>query len=147
MLAALSRTVCCVRHFARQRTARGWPQALKEKYTRAKALGAHASGLKAQLAAAKADLERRRLRSAAADISAGGDGVATGAPDEGEQDALRELERLRGEYTAAFDELRALKGEIEHVQRLLEQSRERIAVRAASLLPPVCLTRVRLRLV
>lgn len=104
-------------------------QTLKEKYARAKALGAHASGLKTQLAAAKADLEQRRLRSAAADISAGGDGVATGAPDAGEQAALRELERLRGEYTTAFDELRTLKGEIEHVQRLLEQSRARIAVR------------------
>ena len=39
------------------------------------------------------------------------------------------MDGLKAEYHATFDELRSRKTEIEHLQKLLEQSRVSIAVR------------------
>lgn len=104
-------------------------QELKEKYIRAKALGARANELKAEVATLKASLERHRLSAAAADIAAGGDGqVATGGGDAAASEITATMEACKQEYRACFDELRDHKHAIEHLQKLLEQSRERMAV-------------------
>jgi hypothetical protein len=113
-------------------------QVLKAKYVRAKELGGRANALKADIGGYKATLQRERLRVSAADIAAGGDGtpVDTGGAEGGARDesaaaaeARAKLDVAKGEYHAAFDELRVLKREIEHLQKLLEQSRDGMAVR------------------
>ena len=108
-------------------------QELKAKYIRAKELGARANALKADVTAAKQALEHARMRASAADIAAGGDGIAAGraaGEESAEGSAARQrLDGLKAEYHATFDELRSRKTEIEHLQKLLEQSRVSIAVR------------------
>ena len=114
-------------------------QELKEQYIRAKALGARANELKAEVAALKGALEQQRLSAAAADIAAGGDGqaAAAGHGDADISDITAKMEARKQEYRACFDELRDHKHAIEHLQKLLEQSRDRMAVRASSCARPM----------
>jgi chromosome segregation ATPase len=100
---------------------------LKEKYLNAKALGAKANALKATVNALKGDMERARLGRSAADIANGGDGIVEVTTEE--REARERLEALKQEYRATFDKLRDHKQAIEHLQKLLEQSRESMAVR------------------
>lgn len=108
-------------------------QDLKAKYLRAKELGTRANALKAEITAAKKALEHARLRASAADIAAGGNGVAAATSSDEECGEARRakgrLDSLKADYHAVFDELRSRKSEIEHLQKLLEQSRVSIAVR------------------
>ena len=107
-------------------------QELRERYESAKALGARANALKADVATLKATLERSRLAAAAADIAAGGDGAAAGgAATAADGELVAQMEAKKQEYRACFDELRDHKSAIEHLQKLLEQSRSRMAVRSS----------------
>jgi chromosome segregation ATPase len=103
-------------------------QDLKEKYARAKILGAHANSLKQQLCTAKASLERRRFSQAAADIANRSVTMAADSVDAGEAAMLTQLEELKNEYHGSISELRSLKSSIEHLQQTLQQSRARIQV-------------------
>jgi ABC-type phosphate transport system auxiliary subunit len=110
-------------------------QDLKEKYARAKALGAYANSLKQKLCATKAALERRRLSQAASDIANSGPSTAAAECVDTEEAALlAQIEELKTEYQGSIDELRSLKSAIEHLQLTLQQSRTRIQVLHSSAL-------------
>ncbi|KAF5843229.1 P-loop containing nucleoside triphosphate hydrolase protein [Dunaliella salina] len=101
---------------------------LKQKYDAAKAIGASVNGSKTRISELKALIEQRRIQRAVAagDLSGGG-GDAEGAEDDPEEARCRaHIEREKGKYKDAFDQLREHKKEIEHLHMLLEQSRLRL---------------------
>ena len=123
---------------------------LKSKYLRAKELGGRANALKAEIGDLKATLQRERLRASAATLVDTEADLATSAATAEESAAARDararLEAAKGEYHATFDELRGHKSEIEHLQKLLEQSRDGMVVRAlSSLLETYLMNRLRQR--
>jgi kinesin family member 6/9 len=105
-------------------------QELKQKYLEAKALGASATNLKAAMGATKQALEHRRMQRSAASICEGGDGDLSGLEGEDiqERNIREKLMEQKTEYKAVFEKLRERKSEIEHLQRLLEQSRQQLVV-------------------
>ena len=95
---------------------------LKEKYGRAKALGERVNAARAKINQLKATIEQRRVAQSMAEQE--------GRPiDEfvaEEERCKLAIDREKGDYRDAFNELRDLKKEIEHLQMLLEQSRKRL---------------------
>mmetsp|Transcript_31029 Transcript_31029/g.80829 ORF Transcript_31029/g.80829 Transcript_31029/m.80829 type:complete len:928 (+) Transcript_31029:376-3159(+) len=101
---------------------------LKQKYDAAKAIGASVNESKTRISELKALIEQRRIQRAVAagDLSGGG-GAAEDAGDDPEEARCRaHIEREKGKYKDAFDQLREHKKEIEHLHMLLEQSRLRL---------------------
>uniref|UniRef100_A0A383VGS4 Kinesin-like protein n=1 Tax=Tetradesmus obliquus TaxID=3088 RepID=A0A383VGS4_TETOB len=102
-------------------------QLLKTKYEQAKALGVAVNTSKARINELRAQIEQWRMQRSAACVAEGRDALAELAQDDPrELQAKQAIEQEKGSYKAAFSQLRDLKGEIEHLQLLLEQSRQRL---------------------
>lgn len=102
-------------------------QELKAKYGEAKALAARATALKHDMSALKQRMEHARLQSAAADIVAGGAGASSRGADD-DADRAR-LAAQRQDYTHAFERLRDLKVDIEHLHGMMQASAKQLTVR------------------
>jgi hypothetical protein len=77
--------------------------------------------------ALKAGIEQRRVQRGVAGVADGEDAAAAAAAAEAEEaEAKRDMEAEKGRYKASFERLRNLKKEIEHLQLLLEQSRQKL---------------------
>ncbi|TPX61137.1 hypothetical protein SpCBS45565_g07339 [Spizellomyces sp. 'palustris'] len=85
---------------------------LKNKYTEAKALGEQASQLRSAIKAMKATLTQTEVGDAAA--------------EEQSVDLRKRALESSARYKAAYQQLKDLKIEIEHLQHLLEQARHRL---------------------
>jgi hypothetical protein len=108
---------------------------LKEKYDAAKALAERVNRAREETNRLKTEIERRRVERAMASIVEGktgdeaADGVGAGAVGAGggadavEEDLKLSMDAQKTEYKAAFQSLRDMKTEIEHIQRLLEGNR------------------------
>jgi len=96
---------------------------LREKYAEAKATGEVVNAARTKINSLKAKIEQRRVERAMHAVSSGGE--AEGA-DPQEQEARGQMEAAKGQYKDHFDQLKTLKGEIEHIQHLLESSRVRL---------------------
>lgn len=104
---------------------------LKEKYDAAKALAERVNRAREETNRLKTEIERRRVERAMASIVEGktGDEAADGGAGAGagadavEEDLKLSMDAQKTEYKAAFQSLRDMKTEIEHIQRLLEGNR------------------------
>ena len=77
--------------------------------------------------ALKAGIEQRRVQRGVAGVADGEDAAEAAAAAEAEEaEAKRDMEAEKGRYKASFERLRNLKKEIEHLQLLLEQSRQKL---------------------
>eukprot|EP00877_Chromochloris_zofingiensis_P015099 jgi/Chrzof1/9843/Cz04g18020.t1 len=100
---------------------------LKAKYEQAKAMGAAVNASKDKINEYKAVIQQRRIQKSVAGVAEGADPeAALSAPDPEEEKAKELIEQEKEKYKDAFAQLRDLKGEIEHLQLLLEQSRQRV---------------------
>ena len=93
---------------------------LRQRYEEAKALGEAVNGARACINALKARVETCRQKRAAAGVADGGGGSL---PSPEEEALVAELDGEKRKYKEGFAKLRELKGEIEHLQHLLEQAR------------------------
>ena len=93
---------------------------LRQRYEEAKALGEAVNGARACINALKARVETCRQKRAAAGVADGGGGEL---PSPEEEALVAELDGEKRKYKEGFAKLRELKGEIEHLQHLLEQAR------------------------
>ena len=93
---------------------------LRQRYEEAKALGEAVNGARACINALKARVETCRQKRAAAGVADGGGGAL---PSPEEEALVAELDGEKRKYKEGFAKLRELKGEIEHLQHLLEQAR------------------------
>ncbi|KAG2448578.1 hypothetical protein HYH02_006469 [Chlamydomonas schloesseri] len=101
-------------------------QLLKAKYDSAKSLGAAVNDSKGRINELRAAIEQRRMQRGAAAVAAGmsPEQLTDDDPEESRCKELMEQEKAR--YRDAFNQLRDLKKEIEHLHLLLEQSRTRL---------------------
>jgi kinesin family protein 6/9 len=97
---------------------------LKDKYDEAKALGAAVNTSRARINKLKSHIEQIRVERAMQGLSSE-TGVAP-ASDPEEDSHKASIESEKEAYKAAFNRLKELKVEIEHLQLLLEQSRKRL---------------------
>jgi len=97
---------------------------LRDKYASAKATGEVVNAARAKINSLKAKIEQRRVERAMQAVSNGGSSEEGEDPEEAE--ARREMEAQKEKYKTNFDELKKFKGEIEHIQHLLESSRVRL---------------------
>ena len=75
----------------------------------------------------KAGIEQRRVQRGVAGVADGEDAAEAAAAAEAEEvEAKRDMEAEKARYKASFERLRNLKKEIEHLQLLLEQSRQKL---------------------
>ena len=95
---------------------------LRQRYEEAKALGEAVNGARACINALKGRVETCRQKRAAAGVADGGGGAL---PSPEEEALVAELDGEKRKYKEGFAKLRELKGEIEHLQHLLEQARAR----------------------
>ena len=105
---------------------------LRQRYEEAKALGESVNGARACINALKGRVETCRQKRAAAGVADGGGGAL---PSPEEEALVAELDGEKRKYKEGFAKLRELKGEIEHLQHLLEQARARAPHLSAR--PPV----------
>ena len=96
---------------------------LREKYAEAKATGEVVNAARAQINSLKAKIEQRRVERAMHAVSSGDEAAGE---DPVEQEARAAMEKQKEKYKEHFDQLKVLKGEIEHIQHLLESSRVRL---------------------
>lgn len=96
---------------------------LKQKYDAAKALGQQVNASKQRINELKAHIEQRRVQRSMSEPATPPEQLA---PDPEEERAKAAIEQEKTSYKGAFDQLRSLKQEIEHLQLLLEQSRQRL---------------------
>ncbi|KAF6266655.1 kinesin family member 6 [Scenedesmus sp. NREL 46B-D3] len=102
-------------------------QLLKAKYDQAKALGVAVNASKARINELRTQIEQWRMQRSAACVAEGRDVLAELALDDPrELQAKQAIEQEKASYKSAFSHLRDLKGEIEHLQLLLEQSRQKL---------------------
>jgi len=105
-------------------------QLLKAKYDEAKALGERVNAARAEINTVKSQIETVRRERAVAEVASaegGGGGGGGGAAAGAEEERLKaQLEDGKRSYKEGFAKLKELKGEIEHLQHLLEQSRRRL---------------------
>lgn len=94
---------------------------LRTKYAEAKKLGEAVNGTRARINAAKSSIEAMRRQAAAQAAAAGGEAPAEMSPQE--QTAREEIEHEKAAYKEKYQRLRELKAEIDHLHKLLEQSR------------------------
>ena len=102
---------------------------LKAKYAAAKGAAERVNGAKARIAEIKSRIEQRRVERAMRAVAQGGridESSAEAASDPEEVAARADMEREKTSYKSSYEELRGLKHEIEHLQLLLEQSRQRL---------------------
>ncbi|PNW88606.1 hypothetical protein CHLRE_01g036800v5 [Chlamydomonas reinhardtii] len=101
-------------------------QLLKTKYDSAKSLGAAVNDSKGRINELRSAIEQRRMQRGAAAVAAGmsPEQLTDDDPEESRCKELMEQEKAR--YRDAFNQLRELKKEIEHLHLLLEQSRTRL---------------------
>lgn len=105
---------------------------LKEKYDRAKALAETVNKCRDETNRLKGEIEKRRVERAMATIVEGGDGAAaassaTASADDPTELALRSsMDAQKAAYKTSFQELRDLKSEIEHIQKLLESGQQKL---------------------
>ena len=92
---------------------------LRQRYEEAKALGESVNGARACINALKGRVETCRQKRAAAGVADGGGAL----PSPEEEALVAELDGEKRKYKEGFGSLRELKGEIEHLQHLLEQAR------------------------
>ncbi|XP_071963656.1 kinesin-like protein KIF6 [Antedon mediterranea] len=92
-------------------------QVLKIKYNEAKALGQQVNSARQQINKLKGHIEHYRMQQAVRSTA------NENEPDEIEQNLRREMEKEKQSYKDAFNQLKILKTEIEHLQHLLEKSR------------------------
>ncbi|QDZ21232.1 kinesin [Chloropicon primus] len=96
---------------------------LKEKFQEAKALGRVVGECKQNISGLKASIEKRRMERAVQGLSEGGDDQE-GDPQE---DLLKsKIDREKFKYKEGFGKLKGLKREIEHIQKILENSRNKL---------------------
>jgi kinesin family member 6/9 len=98
---------------------------LKEKYEAAKERGAVVNDSKGKIQELKALIEQRRVQRSVAGLAEGG-AAAPGAADPEEERIKQQIEREKARYKGAFEELKALKQEIDNIQILLEKSRKQL---------------------
>ena len=97
---------------------------LKDKFKQAKTLGRTVSECKKNISGFKSAIEKRRMERAVQGLSEGNDGEQLEDPQE---DYLKsQIEREKGKYKEGFARLKELKREIEHIQRILENSRKKL---------------------
>lgn len=97
---------------------------LKQSIEQAKLIGEQANKVRAAINAAKTRLERLRNERAMTAV-----GIDDGQPlEDGPEELaeLREIESLKGEYRDRTAQLRQVKGDVERIQRLLEQNKVRM---------------------
>lgn len=97
---------------------------LRAKYEEAKALGSAVNSSRAKINKLKAHIEQIRVERAMQGLSA--EAGAAQAADPEEERCKRSIEGEKEAYRGAFGRLKELKTEIEHLQLLLEQSRQRL---------------------
>ncbi|KAG2448579.1 hypothetical protein HYH02_006470 [Chlamydomonas schloesseri] len=97
-------------------------QLLKAKYDSAKSLGAAVNDSEGRINELRAAIEQRRMQRGAAAVAAGmsPEQLTDDDPEESRCKELMEQEKAR--YRDAFNQLRDLKKEVEHLHLLLEQS-------------------------
>ena len=95
---------------------------LKEKYGRAKGLGERVNAARGKINQLKATIEQRRVAQSMAEE----EGRSIDEFIAEEERAKLAIDREKADYRDAFNELRDLKKEIEHLQLMLEQSRKRL---------------------
>ena len=97
---------------------------LKEKFQEAKSLGRVVSECKQSISGYKASIEKRRMERAVQEMT---DGGGEGQDQDPEEDLLKsKIEREKARYKEGFGKLRGLKREIEHIQKILENSRNKL---------------------
>jgi kinesin family protein 6/9 len=104
---------------------------LRTKYDEAKALGETVNSARTAINALKGRIEavrRDAALSTLADLGSSEQAEAAAGADAAEQGLRAELEGAKRRYKADFAALKTLKGEIEHLQLMLEQSRRRLQV-------------------
>ena len=101
---------------------------LKQKYDEAKRLGESVNAARAQINNLKGQIEACRRDRAISEVAAseGGDGAADTAASQEEARLKMQMEEGKRTYKEGFAKLKELKGEIEHLQHLLEQSRRKL---------------------
>ena len=97
---------------------------LKEKFQEAKGLGRVVNECKQKISGYKAAIEKRRMERAVQGMAdAGGEGMG----DDPQEDLIKSnIEREKTKYKEGFGKLRGLKREIEHIQKILENSRNKL---------------------
>ena len=110
---------------------------LRAKYDSARSEAERVNASRARMSSLKEEIDRRRMERAVGALEGGGEGSGSGSgsgsgaapplPADGrERELLEAFEGEKGAYKAAFNALRALKGEIEQIQRLLEGCRVKL---------------------
>lgn len=94
---------------------------LRTKYAEAKSLGEAVNGSRTKINAAKSQIEAIRKQQAARGVAQGEGASLEVSPQE--QSAREEIEREKVQYKQKYHRLRELKSEIDHLHKLLEQSR------------------------
>ena len=97
---------------------------LRRLYERAKALGEAVNASRERIVAGKAAIERRRVARMMTETTTG---AAVDDGDDAEEAALRRAtDAEKAAYRARFEDLRAAKREIDHLQARLERSKARL---------------------
>jgi kinesin family member 6/9 len=99
---------------------------LRSKYEEAKQLGEVVNGCRARLERYKSQVEQLRLERAMQGLSKGAGANEDEPVDEEEEIIKTKMMEEKNQYKEGFSRLRALKGEIDSLQRLLETERERL---------------------
>lgn len=103
---------------------------LKQKYDEAKRLGETVNAARAQINTLKGQIEACRRDRAISEVAASEGGEGSGAMDAATQEEearlKAQMEEGKRTYKEGFAKLKELKGEIEHLQHLLEQSRRKL---------------------
>lgn len=98
---------------------------LKQKYAAAKSLAAQVNATRARINSLKGTIEQlRRERAAQGLMDDGSDGGGEPEVDPEEERAKAQIDEEKVKYKHGYAELKALKGEIEHLQLMLERSRK-----------------------
>ena len=99
---------------------------LRSKYTEAKALGEAVNACRARIQGMKTYMEQKRMLQAVDGGGTGAAGAEAPALDAELAQVMDGIGREKSAYRSSFERLKELKREIEHIQRLLEQSRRRV---------------------
>lgn len=98
---------------------------LKQKYAAAKSLAAQVNATRTRINSLKGTIEQlRKERAAQGLMDDGNDGGAEPEVDPEEERAKAQIDEEKVKYKRGYAELKALKGEIEHLQLMLERSRK-----------------------
>ena len=99
---------------------------LKEKFQEAKSLGRIVSESKQKISSLKSAIEKRRMERAVQGLSQADGGGEDVLEDPQEEMLKSQIDGQKMKYKEGFGKLRSLKREIEHIQKILENSRKKL---------------------